>query len=751
MFLQNITGFMVGQKYEAGGIAKDGAKLVTAVSTTSVPKLTVIVGGSYGAGNYGMCGRAYEPRFLFMWPNARISVMGGEQAAMVLAQVRRGPARSAEEEEAFKAPIRAQYEKARQSILRHCATLGRRHHRSDRHAARVGARAVRRSERPDRADALRRVPHVMRRMFRTLLIANRGEIACRIARTARRMGIATVAVYSEADADALHVRTADTAVLIGAGAGARELSQHPSIIAAANACGADAIHPGYGFLSENPAFAEACAEAGIVFVGPPPSAMRAMGSKAAAKTLMERAGVPLLPGYHGDRQDHAFLADQATRIGFPVMIKAVSGGGGRGMRVVASAGEFSGALAAAQQEAASAFGDDRVLVERYLEHPRHIEVQVFADTHGNVVHLFERDCSVQRRHQKVIEEAPAFGLDGDRRAAMGAAAVAAAKAVGYQGAGTVEFVANETSFYFLEMNTRLQVEHPVTEMITGFDLVEWQLRVAAGESAAGHPGSHPHHRSCRRGAHLRRGSRPRLRAIDRPAGIVPTPEPSARVRIDTGYASGDAVSIHYDAMLAKLICHGDTREEALHLLHRALAETDLVGVASNIDLLGRIVSHPEFMAGAVDTGFIARHSDMLLAAPPVPPHEVRAIAALCVLNDEAEIAATEAAASGDPHSPWHARDHWWLNMPLTREMRLQFDGNAVSGQRSAHGHRVAPHHRRSGQPRVDAECGGWSSGCDPGWYAHAPFRNAPGRNDHRPARRRHVQFPPAGPDCHGRR
>jgi 3-methylcrotonyl-CoA carboxylase alpha subunit len=512
-------------------------------------------------------------------------------------------------------------------------------------------------------------------MFRTLLIANRGEIACRIARTARRMGIATVAVYSEADADALHVRTADTAVLIGAAPARDSYLNIPHIIAAASASGADAIHPGYGFLSENPAFADACAEAGIVFVGPPPSAMRAMGSKATAKTLMERAGVPLLPGYHGDRQDHAFLADQATRIGFPVMIKAVSGGGGRGMRVVTSASEFPGALAVAQQEAATAFGDDRVLVERFLDHPRHIEVQVFADTHGNVVHLFERDCSVQRRHQKVIEEAPAFGLDNDRRDAMGRAAVAAAKAVGYQGAGTVEFVANETSFFFLEMNTRLQVEHPVTEMITGFDLVEWQLRVAAGEKL---PASQEAIRITGHAAEAR------IYAEDPTRGYAPSigrlalfrlPEPSAHVRIDAGYASSDRVSIHYDAMLAKLVCHGATREEALHLLHRALAETDLVGVASNIDLLGRIVSHPEFMAGAVDTGFIARHSDELLAAPQVAPHEVRAVAALCVLNDEAEIAASEAANSGDPHSPWHARDHWWLNLPFTRELRLQLDGN----------------------------------------------------------------------------
>ncbi|MBN8908063.1 MAG: ATP-grasp domain-containing protein, partial [Rhodospirillales bacterium] len=307
-------------------------------------------------------------------------------------------------------------------------------------------------------------------MFRTLLIANRGEIAVRIARTARRMGIETIAVFSEADADALHVQVADRAVPIGPAAARDSYLNIGRILDAARATGAEAIHPGYGFLSENPAFAEACTEAGIIFVGPPAAAMRAMGSKSAAKALMERSGVPLLPGYHGDTQDPDFLADQATRIGFPLVIKAVSGGGGRGMRVVSAATEFAAALASARQESASAFGDDRVLIERYLERPRHIEVQVFADTHGNAVHLFERDCSAQRRHQKVLEEAPAPGLSPDRRAAMGAAAVAAAQAVGYVGAGTVEFVADADGFFFLEMNTRLQVEHPVTEMVTGFDL-----------------------------------------------------------------------------------------------------------------------------------------------------------------------------------------------------------------------------------------------------------------------------------------
>ena len=506
-------------------------------------------------------------------------------------------------------------------------------------------------------------------MFRTLLISNRGEIACRIVRTARQMGIATVAVYSDADANALHVRVADRAIRIGTAAARDSYLNIPAIIAAARQCGADAIHPGYGFLSENPEFAEACIAAGITFVGPPPSAMRAMGSKATAKTLMEQAGVPLLPGYHGDDQSVEFLAHQAARIGFPVMIKAVSGGGGRGMRIVEAANDFTAALAAAQQEAASAFGDDRVLIERYLEHPRHIEVQVFADAHGNAVHLFERDCSVQRRHQKVIEEAPAPGLDERRRSAMGAAAVTAAKAVGYQGAGTVEFVADKEGFFFLEMNTRLQVEHPVTEMITGFDLVEWQLRVAAGDSL---PVSQE---AIRINGHAIEA---RIYAEDPARDFAPSvgelrafriPEQTERLRVDTGFATGDAVTIHYDAMLAKAICHGSTRDEARTLLHRALAEIDVTGVASNLDLLSRVLDHPEFAAGAVDTGFIARHSGTLLAQRE-PPADVLAAATLCVLGGEADTAAADASHSADPYSPWHARDHWWSNTVFARELRF---------------------------------------------------------------------------------
>jgi 3-methylcrotonyl-CoA carboxylase alpha subunit len=514
-------------------------------------------------------------------------------------------------------------------------------------------------------------------MFRTLLIANRGEIACRIAHTAQRMGIGTVAVYSDADAGALHVKAADRAVRIGAAAARESYLNIPRIIAAAQRVGADAIHPGYGFLSENPAFAEACAEAGIVFVGPPASAMRTMGSKSAAKTLMEQSGVPLLPGYHGECQDAASLADQASRIGFPLMIKAVSGGGGRGMRIVGRADEFRPALEAARQEAESAFGDDRVLLERYLTHTRHIEVQVFCDRHGNSIHLFERDCSVQRRHQKVIEEAPAPGLDASRRSAMGRAAVAAARAVGYEGAGTVEFVANADGFYFLEMNTRLQVEHPVTEMITGLDLVEWQLRVASGEplplaqeavSVSGH------------------AIEARIYAEDPERGFAPStgrlalfrmPASSEDVRVDTGFATGDLVSAHYDAMLAKLICRGPSRDAALRIMRRALAATDVVGVAGNVDLLGRIVAHPAFIAGGVDTGFIEQHRETLLDVQREPPAEALAAAALSVLNAEAAAAAQAATASHDPYSPWHARDQWWPNIVFEREMPFVFGEQRV--------------------------------------------------------------------------
>jgi 3-methylcrotonyl-CoA carboxylase alpha subunit len=497
-------------------------------------------------------------------------------------------------------------------------------------------------------------------MFRSLLIANRGEIACRIARTAQRFGIETIAVYSEADARALHVQAADRAYPIGPAPARESYLNIPRIIAAALEAGADAIHPGYGFLSENPAFADACTEAGIVFVGPPASAMRAMGSKSAAKALMEKSAVPLLPGYHGDRQEAVFLQDQATRIGFPVVIKAVSGGGGRGMRVVTRATDFASALESARQEAASAFGDDRVLVERYLQRPRHIEVQVFADTHGNAVHLFERDCSAQRRHQKVLEEAPAPGLSATQREQMGSAAVAAAKAVGYVGAGTVEFVADADGFFFLEMNTRLQVEHPVTEMITGFDLVEWQLRVASGEPL---PATQSEITLTGHAIEARIYAEDPARDFAPSVGrltLFRTPIETTNIRVDTGFATGDTVSIHYDAMLAKLICYGPTREAALRLMSQALADSAVAGVASNLDLLGRIVNHPDFAAGSIDTGFIAREGAVLLAAQPAPPAEILAIAALTALDAEPRTG----------NDPWDEQDQWWLNATPVRVLNF---------------------------------------------------------------------------------
>ncbi len=498
-------------------------------------------------------------------------------------------------------------------------------------------------------------------MISRLLIANRGEIACRIVRTARAMGIATIAVYSDADADALHVRDADVAVRIGKAPPRESYLNGPGIIEAAHRAGADAVHPGYGFLSENAEFAAACGAAGLIWVGPPPDAMRAMGSKSAAKALMANSGVPVLPGYHGTRQEPDHLAAEARRIGFPVVIKAVAGGGGRGMRFVRSPEEFASALASARQEARSAFGDADVLIERYLDRPRHIEVQVFGDSHGNVVHLFERDCSAQRRHQKVIEEAPAPGLDMMRREAMGQAAVAAARAVGYVGAGTVEFVADDEGFWFLEMNTRLQVEHPVTECVTGFDLVEWQLRVAAGEvlPAGGD--------KIRLHGHAMEA---RLYAEDPARDFAPAtgrllafrmPEDA---RVDTGYAAGDMVGVHYDAMLAKIIVHGATREEARGKLARALASCEVAGVAVNRDLLAAIVAHPAFVAGRIDTGLIERELAQLMR-PTEPDASVLAAAACAILLDEAD-----RASAVDPWSPWSASDGWWLNADPPRELTV---------------------------------------------------------------------------------
>ena len=457
-------------------------------------------------------------------------------------------------------------------------------------------------------------------MIRSLLIANRGEIARRVIRTARRMGIRSVAVFTEADHSWPHWREADDAVLIGQGPAAESYLSIGAIVGAARKAGADAVHPGYGFLSENADFADACAETGLIFVGPPASAIRAMGSKAEAKAIMARAGVPVVSGFSGERQDPDFLKQKAYEIGYPVLVKAVAGGGGRGMRRVDRALDFETALAAAKREALAAFGDDRVILERYLAQARHIEVQVFADKRGNVVHLFERDCSVQRRHQKVVEEAPAPGLLPQTREAMGKAAIQAAAAVGYVGAGTVEFIAEAAggfvgSFFFMEMNTRLQVEHPVTEEVTGLDLVEWQLRIAAGEplpmrqdeiSLEGH------------------SIEARLYAEDPAAGFRPStgriwavsfPD-GPGLRVDSGVAEGSVVGSLYDPMLAKVIATGEDRAEAVQRLSDALVTTRIAGPRTNLAFLSALAKHPDFLSGGVDTGFLDRQLDQLIGDPP---------------------------------------------------------------------------------------------------------------------------------------
>jgi 3-methylcrotonyl-CoA carboxylase alpha subunit len=514
-------------------------------------------------------------------------------------------------------------------------------------------------------------------MFDRILIANRGEIACRIARTARRMGIATVAVYSDADARALHVEACDDAVRIGPPAPRESYLDGDAIIAAARSTGAKAIHPGYGFLSENEGFATECARAGLVFIGPPPAAIAAMGSKAEAKTIMARAGVPIVPGYHGTDQDPALLAREAKRIGFPVLIKATAGGGGKGMKVAASGAEFAQALASAQREARSSFGDDRMLIERYLRSPRHIEIQVFGDARGNAVHLFERDCSVQRRHQKVLEEAPAPGMDPARRRAMGEAAVAAAKAIGYVGAGTVEFIAEQDgTFYFMEMNTRLQVEHPVTEMITGLDLVEWQFRVAAGE---------PLPRSQDALSITGHAIEARIYAEDPERGFLPSigriahwamPDADSRTRVDTGYRAGDAVSPWYDPMLAKVIAWGEDRERARRALLRALGACEITGVTTNTAFLERVVAHPAFADARLHTGLIDEHREALLAPSGGPKPRALVTAALAEYAAIRDAAMRAAAATADPHSPWSRSDAWW-NGSAVHQIVLRFsDGHS---------------------------------------------------------------------------
>ncbi len=499
-------------------------------------------------------------------------------------------------------------------------------------------------------------------MFRKVLIANRGEIACRIIRTARCLGIATVAVHSDADRRARHVRLADEACPIGPPEPASSYLNIDALIAAARASGAEAIHPGYGFLSENAAFAEAVVEAGLVFVGPPADAIRAMGSKSAAKAIMEKAGVPVLPGYHGSQQDDRTLADAAASVGYPVLVKAAAGGGGRGMRVVERQQGLAEALASARREAEAAFGDGTLLIEKYLARPRHVEVQVFADAHGNVVHLFERDCSLQRRHQKIVGEAPGPGLSPTLRDRFGATAVACARAIDYRNAGTVEFLLDrDGAFYFMEMNTRLQVEHPVTEMITGQDLVEWQFRVAAGEPLP-----------CRQQDLAIHGHavEARVYAEDPERDFMPsggrihylrTPAERSDVRLEIGVEEGDDVGLFYDPMIAKVIAWGEDRACALQRLRDALGAFRIAGPITNVDLLAAIVAHPAFAAGDIDTGFIARHRADLV--PDRATTAGRALAFVCLdvwLCRQAE-AAEVAHRSADPHSPWHSIGGWRLN------------------------------------------------------------------------------------------
>ena len=510
-------------------------------------------------------------------------------------------------------------------------------------------------------------------MFTKILIANRGEIACRVAATAKRLGIQTVAVYADADAEAMHVKACDEAVHIGGSAPAQSYLQWQRILDAARATGAQAVHPGYGFLSENDAFATACAEAGLVFIGPKPASIRAMGLKAESKRLMANAGVPLVPGYHGENQDSAFLQEQADVIGYPVLIKASAGGGGKGMRVVSQAGDFAAALSSCKREAINSFANDAVLIEKYVQRPRHIEIQIFGDNHGNCVSLFERDCSVQRRHQKVLEEAPAPGMTAAMRLAMGEAAVAAAKAVQYVGAGTVEFIVEQAddgamSFYFMEMNTRLQVEHPVTEAVTGLDLVAWQLRVAAGEPL---PKSQD---QLQLNGHAIEA---RICAENPNQDFLPATGPlwhfsgpeashffftAGGVRLDTGVTQGDVVSPFYDSMLAKLIVWGADRDEALAKLDKALSEMQVVGVANNVAFLRDVVQSASFSQGDLATDLIARERDNLFKTQTLSEDLAVAGVMGMVLRQEVD-------AMGS--NPWQAVDGWQVVGAPPRPFQLQ--------------------------------------------------------------------------------
>ena len=516
-----------------------------------------------------------------------------------------------------------------------------------------------------------------RAMFKSLLVANRGEIALRIIRTARRLGIEAVAIYSDADAGAAHVAGADKAMRVGAPPASESYLNGPAIIEAAKKAGANAVHPGYGFLSENAEFAEACAIAGLIFVGPPAAAIRAMGSKDRAKALMQEAGVAVVPGYLGEEQIATVLAAQAKKLGYPVLIKPIAGGGGKGMRRVDSAGGFEAALEGAKREAKAAFGNDRVLIEKYIRQPRHIEVQVFADTQGNVVHLFERDCSVQRRHQKVIEEAPAPGMPPEMRAAMVESAVRATRSVGYVGAGTIEFIADASRglrtdrYWFLEMNTRLQVEHPVTEAITAIDLVEWQLRVAAGEAL---PRAQE---DIRADGHAIEA---RLYAEDPQADFLPSTGTLERlklptgVRVDTGVREGDAVSMFYDPMIAKVIAHDSTRERAAARLAEALCSAEIAGVRTNNALLIRILKDAQFLSGDIDTTFLERRHSELFPEEHGPPDTVLASAARFIVEERL----AHARSPHETRDPWDVQDSFRLGGPAQLSIDLLVDGKRLT-------------------------------------------------------------------------
>jgi 3-methylcrotonyl-CoA carboxylase alpha subunit len=515
-------------------------------------------------------------------------------------------------------------------------------------------------------------------MFNKILIANRGEIACRIIRTAKKLGIKTVAIYSAADVESLHVKLAEEAYFVGPAPSCDSYLKAETIVDIALKCHAEAIHPGYGFLAENAEFAELCEQAGIVFIGPPPEAIFAMGSKSAAKSLLQKLGLPLIPGYHGDKQDLTTFLIEAKKIGYPILLKAAAGGGGKGMRIVADEHELSNALTSAQREAQASFGDNKILLEKYLSKPRHIEIQIFADQHGNFVYLFERDCSIQRRHQKVIEEAPAPHLTPELREKMGTCAIEVARAINYVGAGTIEFLLDDQQqFYFMEMNTRLQVEHAITEMITGLDLVEWQLRVAANQSLP------LTQNAIRLQGHA---IETRIYAEDPNNQFLPstgqitflkTPIESRNLRLDSAVIQGDTISPYYDPMIAKLIVWDENRSSAIARLKNALTEFELIGVKNNINFLLQIISHPQFADGNINTNFINQYSDDLLLNEKPLPDRILAIATLYSLLKQQQIYQKIAINTSDPFSPWLVTDHWRMNVNLGQTFKFSFNQQEI--------------------------------------------------------------------------